>query len=187
MTEVFFYHLEHRPLEQVLPVLLEKSLERGWNSLVHVGKDIPVIDGEENEPSNSQKQQNSPVGFLDKALWAFRDDSFLPHCIFDSKKSQNENPELENYEKQLILLCAGEKILEGKNPNNAQIKFYVAGAVPTALEKMGEGEYKRLVFMFDGHDPDAVIEARQAWKNLSKTHQATYWQQDGSGNWMKKA
>ncbi|HWU99585.1 MAG TPA: DNA polymerase III subunit chi, partial [Devosia sp.] len=30
MSEILFYHLETQPLERVLPLLLEKSLERGW-------------------------------------------------------------------------------------------------------------------------------------------------------------
>ena len=30
MTEVLFYHLQNMSLENVLPPLLEKSLERGW-------------------------------------------------------------------------------------------------------------------------------------------------------------
>src|SRR5919112_1056833 len=34
MTEVFFYHLQQKPLEAVLPTLLEKSLERGWRAVV---------------------------------------------------------------------------------------------------------------------------------------------------------
>jgi len=29
-----FYHLERQPLERVLPVLLEKSLERSWRCVV---------------------------------------------------------------------------------------------------------------------------------------------------------
>ena len=33
-TEIYFYHLEHRSLEQVLPTLLERSLERGWRAVV---------------------------------------------------------------------------------------------------------------------------------------------------------
>ena len=32
-TEVFFYHLENRSLEQVLPTLLERSIERGWRAV----------------------------------------------------------------------------------------------------------------------------------------------------------
>ena len=30
MTEVLFYQLQRQPIERVLPMLLEKSLERGW-------------------------------------------------------------------------------------------------------------------------------------------------------------
>ena len=34
MTEILFYHLERQPLEDVLPRLLERSLERGWKVVV---------------------------------------------------------------------------------------------------------------------------------------------------------
>ena len=34
MTEVLFYHLQSMSLENVLPPLLEKSLERGWRVVV---------------------------------------------------------------------------------------------------------------------------------------------------------
>ena len=34
MTEVLFYHLQNMSLENVLPPLLEKSLERGWRVVV---------------------------------------------------------------------------------------------------------------------------------------------------------
>ncbi|MEL7049711.1 MAG: DNA polymerase III subunit chi, partial [Pseudomonadota bacterium] len=37
MTEVMFYHLERQSLEQVLPKLLEKTLERGWTAVVQAG------------------------------------------------------------------------------------------------------------------------------------------------------
>jgi len=60
MGEVRFYHLTERPLESVLPVLLEKSLERGWRVLVR-GTDPARIEA------------------LSDHLWSFRDDSFLPH------------------------------------------------------------------------------------------------------------
>lgn len=60
MTEVLFYHLERQPLEQVLPTLLEKSLERGWRAVVQSG---------------SQERLEA----LDVALWTYRDESFLPH------------------------------------------------------------------------------------------------------------
>jgi len=60
VTEVFFYHLERQPLDRVLPSLLEKTLERGWNAVVRVG--------------NEQRLEA-----LDLSLWTYRDDSFLPH------------------------------------------------------------------------------------------------------------
>jgi DNA polymerase-3 subunit chi len=63
MTEVFFYHLQAQPVERVLPVLLEKSLERGWRVVVH---------------STSEERVDS----LDAHLWTFREESFLPHGTF---------------------------------------------------------------------------------------------------------
>lgn len=60
MTEVLFYHLEHQPLERVLPSLLERTLERGWRAVVQCA---------------SQER----VDALDASLWTYRDDSFLPH------------------------------------------------------------------------------------------------------------
>ena len=51
MTEVWFYHLQRRPLEQVLPNLLERSLEKGWRAVVqgglrraHRGAGRPFVD-----------------------------------------------------------------------------------------------------------------------------------------------
>jgi DNA polymerase III subunit chi len=63
MTEVLFYHLQAQPIDGVLPVLLEKSLERGWRVIVHT-------------------TQEERVDALDAHLWTFRDDSFLPHGTF---------------------------------------------------------------------------------------------------------
>jgi DNA polymerase-3 subunit chi len=60
MAEVFFYHLERQPLEQVLPILLERTLERGWRAVVQAGSD-------------------ERVEALDALLWTYRDDSFMPH------------------------------------------------------------------------------------------------------------
>lgn len=148
MTEILFYHLEQRPAEAVLPLLLEKTLERGWRAAVQVG-DVAELDA------------------LDAALWTYRDDSFLPHGMGEGDHAA-EHP---------IALVADKS-----NANNAQIRFFVKGAVPIEV-----GDYERLVFMFDGHNPDAVTRARQAWKALKPDHQLTYWQQEPNGKWAKKA
>ena len=63
MTEVLFYHLQDMTLENVLPPLLEKSLERGWRVVVQ---------------STSEERADA----LDAHLWTYRDDSFLPHATW---------------------------------------------------------------------------------------------------------
>jgi DNA polymerase III subunit chi len=60
MTEILFYHLTGQTLEQVLPALLQKSLERGWRVVVQASSD-------------------ERVEALDAHLWTWRDDAFLPH------------------------------------------------------------------------------------------------------------
>ena len=60
MAEVLFYHLEHQSLEQVLPTLLERTLERGWRAVVQAGS-------------------AERVDALDMQLWTYREESFLPH------------------------------------------------------------------------------------------------------------
>ncbi len=59
-TEVLFYQLERQPLDQVLPGLLEKTLERGWRAVVQAGSE-------------------ERLEALDGLLWTYRDESFLPH------------------------------------------------------------------------------------------------------------
>lgn len=60
MIEVYFYHLTRRTLEQALPVLLEKSLEREWRVAVQAG---------------DEKRLKK----LDDFLWSYDPEKFLPH------------------------------------------------------------------------------------------------------------
>jgi DNA polymerase-3 subunit chi len=60
MPEIWFYHLQRQPLEQVLPILLTRSLARDWRVVVQAGTD-------------------ARVNALDEVLWTFSDDSFLAH------------------------------------------------------------------------------------------------------------
>lgn len=61
MPEVLFYHLERAGLEDVLPGLIERTLERGWKALVCLG---------------SRERMEA----LDSHLWTFREESFVPHA-----------------------------------------------------------------------------------------------------------
>jgi DNA polymerase-3 subunit chi len=60
MTEILFYQLKGQTPEQVLPALLQKSLERGWRVVVQASSD-------------------ERIEALDAHLWTWRDDAFLPH------------------------------------------------------------------------------------------------------------
>ena len=59
-TEFYFYHLERRTLDEVLPTLLELSLKRGWRAAV-------------------QAASEERVEAIDTLLWTYREESFLPH------------------------------------------------------------------------------------------------------------
>jgi DNA polymerase III subunit chi len=71
MTEVLFYHLQDMTLENVLPPLLEKSIERGWRVVVQ---------------STSEERTEA----LDAHLWTYREDSFLPHATWRVADAQDQ-------------------------------------------------------------------------------------------------
>ncbi len=58
MTEIRFYHLQRSTLEEALPKLLEKTLERGWRAVVMAGSEDRV------EALNGLLWTNSREGFL---------------------------------------------------------------------------------------------------------------------------
>jgi len=60
MTEIWFYHLQRRTLEAVLPGLLERALQRGWRAVV-------------------QGASEERIAAFDEHLWTYSDESFLPH------------------------------------------------------------------------------------------------------------
>ena len=84
MGNVLFYHLTRQPLEVTLPMLLEKSLERGWRVAVRGG--------------DQQRLQR-----LDQQLWLGPEDGFLPHGL-EGGPHDAEQP---------ILLTFGTEIANG--------------------------------------------------------------------------
>ncbi len=77
--EVWFYHLECSGLDQVLPELLDRTLQRGWKAVV---------------------RSSSPdrIDHLDGFLWSYRDEAFLPHGRADEPQA----------ERQPVLLTTGQ-------------------------------------------------------------------------------
>ena len=60
MSEILFYHLERRSLDDVLPGLIERTLERGWRALIR---------------ADSAERADA----IDTRLWTYND-GFLPHA-----------------------------------------------------------------------------------------------------------
>jgi len=106
---------------------------------------------------------------LDAHLWTYRDEGFLPHGTW-------REPEAAA---QPVLLTLTEN-----NPNGASVRFLIDGAPVPA----DAAAYARIVLLFDGEDEDALKTARERW-NEAKTRgfEATYWQLDDGGRWVKKA
>jgi DNA polymerase III subunit chi len=149
MAEVWFYHLEQRPLSSVLPGLLERGLERGLCMTVRTA-----------EPSRLEE--------LSALLWTHEDVAFLPHGQFGEAKSDI----------QPIWIT-----VEGDNPNNSTLRFYVDGAMPTEVAGL-----TRAIIMLDAADEEATIAARSVWKTMKADgHAISYWQQNENGRWENKA
>lgn len=72
MAEVLFYHLTESTLEDALPGLLERSVQRGWKVVVQTG---------------SEERRDA----LDTHLWTYRDESFLAHAT-DREAHQADQP-----------------------------------------------------------------------------------------------
>lgn len=119
MTEIVFYQMKGRALEQVLPALLQKSLERGWRVVVQASSD-------------------ERVELLDAHLWTWRDDTFLPHGTWrDSMAS--EQPILLTINDENPNGAAARFLVEGADiPGNAasyqRVVLLFDGEDPDAVE-----------------------------------------------------
>lgn len=147
MAEYLFYHLERQRMDDVLPALLEKTLARGWRAVV-------VVADEARREA------------LDRTLWTYRDDSFLPHAQETDGNAAH----------QPIVLSAA-----ATNRNDAAVCFVDGGAAPQP-----EG-YARIVLLFGAGDEAAVAAARRTWVDARAAgHEVTYWQQDENGRWLRR-
>jgi len=116
-----------------------------------------------------QGASDERIDALDSHLWIYSDDSFLPHGTWREAEAAD----------QPVLLTVTDA-----NPNAATVRFLIDGApVPADADT-----YRRLVLLFDGDDDEAVATARAQWAEVKeKGFDATYWQPDDSGRWVKKA
>jgi DNA polymerase III subunit chi len=104
---------------------------------------------------------------LDAHLWTFRDDSFLPHGTW-REATVSEQP---------VVLTVRDD-----NPNGAAVRFLIDGA-PVPADATA---YQRIVLLFDGEDPEAVVAARKRWsEGKAQGFEVTYWQTDEQGRWQR--
>jgi DNA polymerase-3 subunit chi len=147
VVEVGFYHLQRTPLEPALGRLLEKVLASGQRAVVRA---------------------SSPdrVEALNRALWTFGRDSFLPHGSRDDGFAED----------QPVFLTA-----TADYPNAASVLVLVDGA-----EVEPPAQFSRCLYLFDGNDEQAVAEARERWRTWrARGARVTYWRQTERGGWQK--
>lgn len=127
MTEVLFYHLTESRLEDALPALLEKSIERGWKVVVQTNAD-------------------ARRDFLDAHLWTFREDSFLPHGT-DVAAMADAQPVLLTAAAENANSATVRFIVDGAEPPPVdpyeRIVFMFDGYDPVQLEN-ARAQWKRL-------------------------------------------
>lgn len=147
MSEIGFYHLTRTTLERALPRLLEKVLESGRRAVVRCP-----------DPERLEA--------LDRALWTWPQDSFLPHGSAADGRA----------EEQPIWLTTGSD-----RPNDAAVLVLVEDAAEDGLDA-----YERVLVPFDGADEAAVARSRERWRTWKAAgHRLVYWQQDEQGRWVK--
>ncbi len=108
------------------------------------------------------------VDYFNQLLWTYDQNSFLPHGT-----RGDAEPEM-----QPVFLSA-----ELDAPNAPDLLFVTEGSVPPE-----PGKYKRILDMFDGKSEERTQAARERWKQYKAAgHEVSYFQQNDTGGWEKKA
>ncbi|HXQ84813.1 MAG TPA: DNA polymerase III subunit chi [Xanthobacteraceae bacterium] len=119
MTEMLFYHMKGQTPEQVLPALLQKSLERGWRVVVQASSD-------------------ERVEALDAHLWTWRDDAFLPHGTWRDAEAAEQPIVLtvnaENPNRATVRFLVDGASLSGEAAAYERIVLLFDGGDPDAVE-----------------------------------------------------
>ena len=143
MPEYRFYHLQKHKLDQALPGLVRKAYEGGHKILIHC-------------------RDENHVKALDKHLWTFHPESFLPHA----------NGKDKNAEQQPVLLDT-----KWDTPNQASVLIELDRISPQTT-----GKFDMICLMFEDWDEDRKKAARDIWRELKENPdlELSYWQQSES-------
>ena len=146
--QVDFYHLTLQPLDRVLPRIAERVVGGGGRLLVVA------------ETSDQRVA-------LDRLLWTYASESFLPHAQVAGDDSDALQP---------ILISA--------EPNAANAARNVA---------LADGVWRDDALSFDRafhfFDDERIVEARAAWRALGDRDcvDRRYWKQNDEGRWEQAA
>ena len=150
MAEVLFYHLTESTLEDALPGLLERSVDRGWRAVVQTG---------------TEERRDA----LDRICGPFATIRSWRMAPIASRIPPSSP----------ILLTTGDG-----NPNEAQIRFLVDGAVPPDISRL---RARRVPVRRPRRRRRSRRRATH-WKTMKDAgHAVTYWQQTPDRRWERKA
>jgi len=146
-VKVDFYHLTVTPLERALPQIAEKVLASGGRLLI---------------VSDSEAQR----GALDRLLWTYTPESFLPHAQADAGDD------------------TAQPVLIAPTPEPANAARNVA--IVDGVWRDAALGFERAFHFFD---EDRIVEARAAWRALGDHAEVErrYWKQNDSGRWEQAA
>ena len=134
-----FYYLTRTPLERALPAIAERVLA-GGDQLEILADDLDLIDR------------------LDRSLWSYRPDSFLPHG------REGAQP--------VLLTCSSERAVTYAN------LAYVDG-----IWRDPPSSAARIFYFFDA---DTLDNARSAWRSVNTdAFERRYWKQTEEGRWIE--
>lgn len=144
--QVDFYHLTTTSLDRVLPRIAEHVLATDERLLI-------VAEAER-------------LAALDRLLWTYRADTFLPHACADGSRDAD----------QPVLLAAAPEAANG------------ARNIALA-DGIWRDEALRFDRAFHFFDEDRIVEARQTWKALAGRDgvERHYWKQVEGGGWDRIA
>jgi len=145
--QVDFYHLTVTPLDRALPSIAQRVVASGGRLLV---------------VSDDAAQRTA----IDRLLWTFAPDSFLPHGQAGSEDD------------------AGQPVLISEAPVPANAARNIA--LIDGRWRDEALDFDRAFHFFDG---ERILEAREAWKSLGTRDgvERNYWKQDDNGRWSKAA
>lgn len=102
---------------------------------------------------------------ISRALWTFRPDAFLPHGF-----------EGDGADEPVWLTATA-----GDNPNRAEARLFVSGAVPGDISALS-----RAMYLFAADDAAAVEAARERWKSAKAEGHGVRYFIHAEGRWKEQ-